>query len=112
MKITNIETGPRGLHGSHGPVVLNPGETVDVEMDAGEIASASRTGWFRFGEEDPVAPAPGDESTDEVPDIEHMKVDELKTFLTDRSIEIPDGVLKADLIALAIEHKDAPVAAQ
>jgi hypothetical protein len=44
--ITNITNGPKGVHGRDGIVVLQAGETAEVEMGAGEIASSARTGWF------------------------------------------------------------------
>ena len=109
MKITNTQAGPRGIHTTSGSVMLAPGETVDVEMEAGEIASAKQTGWFSFSEiEDPTEPADvGSEASADL-DIEKMKPADLKVFLTDRGVEIPDGALKADLVELALANRDRP----
>lgn len=49
MKITNTQEGPRGLNTKAGPVLVEPGQTVDVEMEATEVAVSKETGWFEFG---------------------------------------------------------------
>ena len=49
MKITNVEKGPRGLNTTSGPVLVEPGQTVDVELSKEELAVAKKTGWFEFG---------------------------------------------------------------
>lgn len=47
--VTNKAKGMRGLHGRQGSVFLEPGETRDVELEDGELASAKATGHFGFG---------------------------------------------------------------
>lgn len=49
MKVTNTQEGPRGLNTKAGPVLVEPGQTVDVEMEAAEVAVSKETGWFEFG---------------------------------------------------------------
>lgn len=49
MRITNTQVGPRGLNAISGPVMLDPGQTVDVEMSEAEAKIAKATGWFEFG---------------------------------------------------------------
>lgn len=49
MKITNIEKGPRGLNTKDGAILVDPGQTVDVEMSEAEAKIAKATGWFEFG---------------------------------------------------------------
>lgn len=49
MKITNTQAGPRCLNTKDGPVLVEPGQSVDVEMEAAELAVAKKTGWFEFG---------------------------------------------------------------
>lgn len=49
MKITNIENGPRGLNTKDGPVLVEPGQTVDVELSKEEAEVARKTGWFDMG---------------------------------------------------------------
>ncbi len=46
MKITNIEKGPRGVNTLAGAVLIDPGQTVDVELSAAEHKVAKATGWF------------------------------------------------------------------
>lgn len=46
MKITNIEKGPRGVNTVNGPVLIEPGQTVDVELSDVELKVAKATGWF------------------------------------------------------------------
>ncbi|MGX9120327.1 hypothetical protein ACWTU6_27230 [Mesorhizobium sp. BHbsci] len=48
MKVTNNQAGPRGLNTKAGPVLVDPGQTVDVEMEAAELKVAKATGWFDF----------------------------------------------------------------
>lgn len=53
MKITNISQGPRGLNTTVDkqlvPVLVEPGETVDVDLSDAEVKVAKATGWFKFG---------------------------------------------------------------
>lgn len=49
MKVTNTQAGPRGLNTKDGPVLVEPGQTVDVEIEAAELAVAKKTEWFEFG---------------------------------------------------------------
>jgi len=51
MKITNTQHGPRGLNALGGPVLVEPGQTVDVDLSAAEKKVAKETGWFTFGSE-------------------------------------------------------------
>ncbi|RWE96461.1 MAG: hypothetical protein EOS43_22430 [Mesorhizobium sp.] len=52
MKVTNNQAGPRGLNTKAGPVLVDPGQTVDVEMEAAELKVAEATGWFSFNGKD------------------------------------------------------------
>ena len=49
MKVTNISKGPRGLNAKEGPVLLEVGQSVDVEMSDDELKVSKATGWFEFG---------------------------------------------------------------
>lgn len=53
MKVTNISPGPRGVNSTSGPVLLGPGESQDVELDAAEFKVAKATGWFGFDGKEP-----------------------------------------------------------
>lgn len=46
MKVTNISQGPSGLNTKNGPVLIEPGETVDVELAEAELKVSKATGWF------------------------------------------------------------------
>ena len=48
VKITNVQTGPRGLNTLHGPVIVEPGLTVEVEMSDAEREVSLATGWFQI----------------------------------------------------------------
>ena len=49
MKITNTQKGARGVNTKDGPVLIEPGETADVELSEAEAKIAKATGWFEFG---------------------------------------------------------------
>lgn len=48
MKVTNIENGPRGINTESGTVLVEAGQTVDVEVSTAELKVAKATGWFEF----------------------------------------------------------------
>ncbi|TPM39370.1 hypothetical protein FJ951_27060 [Mesorhizobium sp. B2-2-3] len=48
MKVTNMQVGPRGLNTKDGPVLVEPGQTVDVDLSDAELKVAKGTGWFGF----------------------------------------------------------------
>lgn len=52
MKITNVEKGPRGLNTKDGPILVEPGQSVDVDLSEAEAKIAKATGWFDFGKAD------------------------------------------------------------
>ncbi|PDT55042.1 MULTISPECIES: hypothetical protein [Sinorhizobium] len=49
MKVKNISPGPRGLNSKAGPVLVEPGQVVNVEMSDAELKVSKETGWFEFG---------------------------------------------------------------
>ena len=49
MQITNKSDGPRGVNTTSGPVLIEPGQSVDVELSDAELKVAKSTGWFRIG---------------------------------------------------------------
>ncbi|XKI87793.1 hypothetical protein ACIU1A_09255 [Mesorhizobium sp. ORM16] len=49
MKVTNTQAGPRGLNTKDGPVLVEPGQTVDADLSDAELKVAKGTGWFEFG---------------------------------------------------------------
>lgn len=58
MKITNIEKGPRGVNAVSGPVLIEPGATVDIDLSDEEIKVAKATGWFDIDRSEPVQEDP------------------------------------------------------
>ncbi len=48
MKITNADKGPRGVNTIDGLVMLDPGQSVEVDLSEGEAKAAERTGWFEI----------------------------------------------------------------
>ena len=48
MKVTNNQAGPRGLNTKDGPVLVEPGQTVEVELSDAEQKVSKATGWFSF----------------------------------------------------------------
>lgn len=46
LKITNTQPGPRGINAVSGPVLIEPGETREVEVYAREREHIKATGWF------------------------------------------------------------------
>ncbi len=56
MRITNTQVGPRGLNAISGPVMLDPGQSIEVDLSEAEAKIAQATGWFEFGEPEPEKP--------------------------------------------------------
>jgi len=48
VKVTNNQAGPRGLNTVSGPVLVEPGRTVDADLSKAELKVAQATGWFSF----------------------------------------------------------------
>lgn len=46
MKVTNTQAGPRGVNTIKGPVLVEPGDTADVEILEREKDHLEATGWF------------------------------------------------------------------
>jgi hypothetical protein len=57
MKITNISQGPRGVNTPSGPVLIEPGQEVDVELSAAEAKVSKATGWFDMSGKAKAEPA-------------------------------------------------------
>lgn len=57
MKFTNTQKGPRGLNTVAGPILVEAGQTVEVELSEAELASAGKTGWFEIEGEPDMPPA-------------------------------------------------------
>lgn len=49
MQIFNKCDGPRGVNTTTGPVLIDPGQSADVELSEAELKIAKATGWFKIG---------------------------------------------------------------
>lgn len=60
VKLTNVSDGPKGIFGKNGQVVLDPGETKEVELD--EFEKADLPDYFKEGEPPPTDEKPPEET--------------------------------------------------
>lgn len=44
--LKNITKGPKGVNGPGGLVLIEAGQTVEVELEEAELVSSLATGWF------------------------------------------------------------------
>ena len=60
-QLTNVTVGPKGVNLPDGSTLfIEPGQTVDVELSAAELASAQASGWFDEPKPEPKPkPEPG-----------------------------------------------------
>lgn len=63
MKVTNTQQGPRGINAVGGAVLIEPGQTVDVEVSEAELKVAKTTGWFSFEGKTKAVAAGSDETS-------------------------------------------------
>lgn len=100
MKFTNISGGPRGLNTKTGAVLVEAGQSVDVDLEAAEKKVALGSGWFVEGD----APKTKAESDVSLAALQAQLAERdatitgLNKAVTDRDQTI-DG-LKAELAAL------------
>lgn len=88
LTITNIAKGPRGVNAKGGAVLLDPGQTAEVEVSEAEAADLSKE-WFRVGK----AKDEGAKS------YEDMSRAELDALAGTRGVDIKDAKNKGDVIA-------------
>ena len=50
--LTNLEPGPRGVATAAGLVMIEAGTEAVVELDAGDLAAVTATGWFAVATRD------------------------------------------------------------
>lgn len=75
ITVTNNSAGPRGIHAGGEIAMLAPGESRDLDVQAGDLKAAKLSGWFAF-EGEPVAP-----------NFDGMSDDELRAYLSDRGVD-------------------------
>jgi hypothetical protein len=95
MKVTNNQAGPRGINTVNGPVLIEPGETVEIEVFAREKAHIEASKWFEidgdYTENPSVTAAP---ALKEAADNVDSELERLKAQLAERDAEL--AKLKAD----------------
>lgn len=97
MKFTNISAGPRGLNTKAGTVLVDPRQTIEVEIEAAEKKIALGSGWFVEGD----APHTREESDVSLAALQAQiaerdsTISDLNKAITDRDTIIND--LKAKL---------------
>ncbi|OJF97584.1 hypothetical protein [Pararhizobium antarcticum] len=112
MKITNTQKGPRGVNTVSGPVLIEPGQTVEVDVLLREKPHIEATGWFSIGgdyvtDAASAAPTLQNAATDATAEIE-----DLKKQIAERDAELAklkgDGLdrddLKKQAKELGIDH--------
>jgi len=46
--VTNLQSGPRGIHAHDGPLLIDPGQQRELDILLHELKISEATGWFRF----------------------------------------------------------------
>lgn len=94
------QAGPRGINTSSGPVLLDPGQTVDVDVSAAELKVAKATGWFSFAgknssQSDEFLQGKGadTEREDLKKQADELGIDYAKNIPTDKVKELVDAKL-------------------
>ncbi|MDX1188071.1 hypothetical protein GOL88_24065 [Sinorhizobium medicae] len=89
MKITNTQPGPRGINTVNGPVLVEPGQTVEVEIFAREKAHIKASKWFEvegdYTDNPGVTAAPALKDAAQNVDAE---LDRLRAQLAERDAEL------------------------
>lgn len=102
LSITNKQPGARGVNAVSGPVLIEPGQTVEVEVYARERQHIEATGWFDiegdYTPEQGSAPAASDPAADGKAVLAAIgeQVSDLRSQLADAHAEISDLKEKLD----------------
>ncbi|KSV95385.1 hypothetical protein [Sinorhizobium sp. GL28] len=91
MKVTNTQKGPRGVNAVNGPVLIEPGETVEVEIFDREKAHIEASNWFEIDgkyTENPVVVVAGAPVLKEAADNTGSELERLQALLADRDAEL------------------------
>jgi hypothetical protein len=95
MKFTNTQAGPRGLNAISGPVLVDPAQTVEVEVYAREQLHIEAAGWFDIkGSYTDNPETSSDPALKAVAADTSAELEDLKKQLADRDAEL--AKLKAD----------------
>lgn len=103
MKFTNISAGPRGLNTKAGTVLVEPRQSIDVEIEAAEKKIALASGWFIEGD----APKAKEEAGESVAALQ-AQVAERDASIADLNKAVTDrDTIIADLKAKLAKHDGA-----
>lgn len=95
MKITNTQPGPRGVNTVNGPVLVEPGETADVEIFEREKEHLEAAAWFKVeGSYTANGKAAGSSDLKAAATDAASEIADLKRQLAEKDAEI--AALKAD----------------
>ncbi|MDX0948970.1 hypothetical protein GOD93_25385 [Sinorhizobium medicae] len=104
MKITNTQPGPRGINTVNGPVLVEPGQTVEVEIFAREKAHIKASKWFEvegdYTDNPGATAAPALKNAAQNVDAE---LDRLRAQLAERDAELAKLKLQDDQPKTAAE---------
>lgn len=92
MKVTNICAGPRGINTVSGAVLLDPGQTLDLDVSAAELKVSKGTGWFDIDGE-AVADQDGDDREELKKQANELGIEYAKNIPTDKLKELIDAKL-------------------
>jgi hypothetical protein len=102
-KIRNIAPGARGLRGSDGRLVMiEPGETVELELSSSDRKDAEGSGYFAFGGD-----ADALEQADETDDLSKLTNKQLHAIADAEGVPVETDDNKADLVRKIEEARAA-----
>jgi predicted Zn-dependent protease len=101
--VHNISTGARGIRDVNGTLVMiERGQSAEVDISAEEKSDGKATGWFKFG----GAAASADDGEEEGKPLSRMNKTELLETAEAEGVEIEEGATNAQIVE-AIEKKRA-----
>jgi len=88
--VKNIAPGPRGLHSTGGHVLLEKGESRQLEIEDGELKSAKASGHFE------ISAGKGESSGDGLDD---QTVAQLRELAAKESIDLGEATKQGEIVA-------------
>jgi hypothetical protein len=99
LKLKNTQPGPRGVNAVSGPVLVDPGQTVEVEVYGREKEHIEATGWFEIKgsySANPEASAAPVAAVDDAIKAKDAEIEALKKQLAEAQKGSGGTVLKAE----------------
>jgi hypothetical protein len=91
----NTTPGMKGVNTIDGLVYVDPGVSAELDVDAAELASAKKAGYFKIDS--------GDEP--DATDLSKNTVAELRVIAAAEGVTVADDAKKADLVAAIEAHR-------